>query len=440
MKRAGALVVSAGVLLAGCSGDDGPDVRVEEVGRGTVSEVVDAPATITARSTSTVTAPADGTVAALVVPDGATVRAGDVLARIDSPAAQERLAQARSTAAGATARVQLPQADLSPLQDSLDQAAADAFAAGRAAAQQVPDPAARAQALQAVADAEARYAATAAAARSAVASVGSGVGSVEDALNAVGSSQRAQAQALVTAAEATVDALTVRAPQDGVVTYGDGGGAEAGGGDLSALVGQLPPELAGAAEALGGGGGGAAAPATSAPLAVGVPVASGAPLLTVTDLSGLGVTAEVDETDVLLVRPGVQAGVELDAVPGAEYTAAVTAVDVTPTAGAGGGVTYRVRLSLAVPVGAPAPLPGMSAVVDLRVREAVGALSVPSAAVVRDGAQDAVFVEEDGAYRRREVELGALGEDAVEVVSGLRLGERVVVSGADQVSDGQSAS
>ncbi len=54
---------------------------------------------------------------------------------------------------------------------------------------------------------------------------------------------------------------------------------------------------------------------------------------------GLGVTAEVDETDVLLVEPGVPATVELDAVPGrGRYPATVAAVDVTPTRRAGGGV------------------------------------------------------------------------------------------------------
>ena len=439
MKRTLAAVgVVPALLLAGCGGDDGADVRVEEVGRGTVNEVVDAPATVTARATSTVTSPADGTVASLVVPDGATVRRGDVLLVLDSPAARERLASAQETAAGAGVRVVLPQADLDPLQDQLDRAASDAFATSRSAAAQVPDPAARAAALTAIAEAEARYAAAAAAARSVVASVGAGVGSVEDALNAVGSTQRASADALVASAQATVDGLTVRAPQDGVVTYGDGGGGETGAPDLSGLVGALPPELAGAAEALGGGGG--PAPQTTAALAVGVNVASGSPLLSVTDTSGLGVVAEVDETDVLLVRPGVQAGVELDAVPSADYSASVTSVDVMPTSSTGGGVTYRVRLSLVVPPGAPSPLPGMSAVVDLRVRESVGALSVPAAAVVRDGAADAVYVEEDGAYRRREVVLGALGEEAVEVVSGLRLGERVVVSGADQLTDGQSSS
>ncbi len=430
------VIAAAALLLAGCTGSKAPAVQVGEVTRATVTEVVDAPGTITAKATSTVSAPADGTVAALLVADGATVTKGTLLARIDSPAAQDRLQQARSARAAASTRVRVPQADLGPLQDQLDAAADGAFEAARSAAAQVPDPVARQAVLDAVAAAEARYRTAAAAARSVAGSVAAGASGLGSALDALGSGQRAQADALLQAAQATVEALTVTAPQDGVVTFGAGAPAPAGGG-LGSLLGQLPAGLASGVPVTG-----ATAPQTSTALAVGAPVTSGSPLLTVTDVSGLGVSAEVDETDVLLVRPGVPAGVELDAVPGATYDASVASVDVTPTAGSGGGVTYRVRLTLTPgtsPDGGPSPQPrpGMSAVVDLRVREAVGAVSVPSAAVLRDGAKDAVFVQEGGAYRRREVVLGAQGSDRVEVVRGLQVGERVVTRDADRLRDGQ---
>ena len=61
-------------------------------------------------------------------------------------------------------------------------------------------------------------------------------------------------------------------------------------------------------------------------------MSSGQPVLTVTDTSTLSLTAQVDETDVLLVKPGVPASAELDAVPDAAYEAAVTTVDPAPDA------------------------------------------------------------------------------------------------------------
>ncbi|MCW2605688.1 MAG: efflux transporter, family, subunit, partial [Frankiales bacterium] len=210
----------------------------------------------------------------------------------------------------------------------------------------------------------------------------------------------------------------------------------AGGGDLSGLLGSLPSALQGAAGAALGGGGGAApgASTTTNDLSPGSPVGAGTPLLTVTDLSSLGVVAEVDETDVLLVKPGTKADVELDAVPGTAYTATVRSVDLAPTTSTGGGVSYRVRLALAK--ADVVPRPGMSAVVDLQVREAPGVLSVPSAAIVRDGAQDVVFVVDDGRARRRAVTTGAQGEETVEVLEGVREGERIVTRDADRLSDG----
>lgn len=342
------------LLLAGCSESDAAPVQTGTVTRSTVSEVVEAAGTVTARATSAVVSPADGTVASVAVADGAQVRAGDVLLRLSSPSAQQALSQALAA-------------------------------------------------------------------------------------NAVAGSTGAAGQALAGAqlqqARATVDALTVRAPIAGVVTLGAGAPAS-GGGDLSGLLGSLPSALQGAAGAALGGGSAPASSTTTNELSPGSPVGTGTPLLTVTDLSTLGIAAEVDETDVLMVEAGTEAEVELDALPGIPFTATVTSVDLAPTASTGGGVGYRVRLSLEK--AQPAPRPGMSAVVDLQVRTSEQVLAVPSAAVVRDGGKDAVFVVEDGRVQRVEVSLGAQGEDLVEVTRGLEGGEQVVVRDADRLEDGQA--
>ena len=441
------LLVPALVLaLAGCSDDGDPRVQTAEVVRADVAEVVDAPGAVAARAVASVTAPTGATVAEVLVQDGATVAKGTVLARLSSPAAQDRLRQALAAHESAsTPDIEVPRADLAPVQDGLDSAAAQSFAAGRAAAALIPDPAQRAQAAEQVAQAERQYVAASTAARTALAQLGSGADGVEAALAAVAGSQRAQADAAVDLARGTVEALTVRAPIAGVVTLGGGGAPAApGGSDLSGLLAGLPPAVQGpAAAALGGDGGGSTSSTVSGGLAVGAQVASGAGLLTVTDLGGLVVTAEVDETDVLLVKAGTRAVIEVDAVPDAQYVATVRAVDLSPTSSAGGGVTYRVRLELGAGTfaderPAPAPRPGMSAVVDLQVRTAKAAVAVPSAAVVRDEGRAAVFVIESGRAVRREVRIGTQGEDLVEVLAGLEPGTQVVVRDADRLTDGQA--
>jgi RND family efflux transporter MFP subunit len=179
-------------------------------------------------------------------------------------------------------------------------------------------------------------------------------------------------------------------------------------------------------------------------LAAGDLVGAGTPVATIVDVSELGLVGEVDETDVLLVRTGLDAEVELDAAPGAHYEATVRTVDLLPTPSTRGGVAYRIRLSLNVGQGAdggqraPTPRPGMSAVAHLRVREATGAVSVPAAAVFGSGGQDMVWVIRDGKAVQQPVRVGVQGVDLVQILDGVTDGERVVVSGTDKVKAGQN--
>ncbi|MDQ1601471.1 MAG: hypothetical protein QOD68_2945, partial [Actinomycetota bacterium] len=102
--RVATVLAVAALSVAGCTGGSGPDVEVAAVGRATVVEVVEAPATVSARATATVTSPADGTVAALRVREGQQVHAGQVLLRVESPDARRRLRQAlRADAEAASA-------------------------------------------------------------------------------------------------------------------------------------------------------------------------------------------------------------------------------------------------------------------------------------------------------------------------------------------------
>ena len=450
-RGATAAVAVAAVVLTGCTGDDS-GIELATVGRTTVTEVVEAPATVQARASTTLTSPAAGEVARVYVRDGERIGAGTLVARISSPETTGRLTQARAQLAQAEASAPGAPAYVSggPLAQA-DTTASGAFDGARKAAEQIPDPRLRAAALTRVAAAERQYALAAAQARSAIAAINSGIGNLSAALASLTAAQRVQAQAAVDVAEKAVEALDVRAPIGGTVqlggsTPGTGTGSTGStGGPLDSVLGQLPADVQEqASSALGGAAssGGGSPVQTVGPVTEGMPVSTGTPLATIVDDSVLSLVADVDETDVFLVRPGIRASAELDAVPGARYAATVAAVDLSPTPSARGGVSYRVRLSLAagkLPDGdpAPKPRPGMSAVADLRVRTAMDAVTVPASAVVRDGDRDAVWVQDGRLARRRIVTVGTQGEDAVEIRAGVRVGERVVVRGADRVQEGQ---
>jgi multidrug efflux pump subunit AcrA (membrane-fusion protein) len=398
---------------------------------------------VQARATSTLSSPATGAVQKVYVRDGQRVAAGTLLVRISSPETTDQLTRARAQ----LAQVGSPSAPAYlPVGTGTDTAAGTAFDTARTAAARIPDPKAKAAVLAQIESAAKQYALAAAQARAAVAAINSGIGSLSAALASLTAAQRTQAETAVGIAEQAVKALDVRAPIDGTVQLGGQApttGTQGGGTSLDSVLGQLPAGVQDqAASALGGGSSNSGA-STTGPVTAGMPVASGTVLATVVDTSVLSLVAEVDETDVFLVKPGIRAAVELDAVPGARYEATVATVDLTPTQSARGGVAYRARLALGNGTAgggdeaAPRPRPGMSAVADLQVRTAKDAVSVPASAVVRDGDRDAVWVVSGGRARRRHVVVGTQGQDSVAITSGLREGERVVVRGADAVREGQ---
>ncbi|WP_337060735.1 efflux RND transporter periplasmic adaptor subunit [Kineococcus sp. G2] len=445
------------LLLAGCGEEEEAAVATAAVQTGAVREVVEAPGTVQPRASSTVTAPATGTVATLEVTDGQQVQAGQVLATIDSPQAHDALEQAREADRRAAAAGSSSSSSADPDEVAAQQrrARADARARFEQAEQQaaaLPDAVAREAALAAVRSSRTQYELLAAQTQALVEQVAAGLGDVDAAVAALGQAQRVQTRAAVAAAQATVDALTVRAPITGTVSLAGTGSAGTAlpAGAAALLQSGALPESALAGAAAGQDLGAAGAPGSPV-LAAGAAVNAGAPLLSVIDASVLTLTADVDESDVLRVQPGQVAEVAVDAVEGATYRGTVTGVDPSAT-GTGGAVTYTVRLSYDGGTAdsggeAPTPLPGMSAVVSLVVAEAADAVRVPAAAVVRGGAGtaaegadapgDAVWVVRDGVAERRDVTVGVRGQQAVQVTEGLRAGERIVTEGAADVRAGQ---
>jgi HlyD family secretion protein len=69
--------------------------------------------------------------------------------------------------------------------------------------------------------------------------------------------------------------------------------------------------------------------------------------------------------------------------------------------------------------------------------ESDSALQAPASAIFRQGEGWAAFVVEDGTARRRPVEIGRRTGLAVQIVSGLKEGERVITHPDDTVADGK---
>ena len=150
-------------------------------------------------------------------------------------------------------------------------------------------------------------------------------------------------------------------------------------------------------------------------------------LFTIADLSRVWVVAQAFERDAINVQSGSIAHVTLAALPGREFDGRVAIVgrQVEP-----GSRTLPVRIEVANSSGLLRP--GMSASSRLEVAgESRSILAVPAAALQRVGDRWLAFVPRtETEYEMRPVGRGRdLGND-VEVVSGLKAGETVVVEGA----------
>jgi multidrug efflux pump subunit AcrA (membrane-fusion protein) len=440
-----AAVIALPALTAASCGDKPTGITVGAATRGTVDEIVEAPGSITARAAATVSSPADGTLADLRVDAGAQVIKNQVVAVIDSPSTQARLTSAQRALTAADRGSGVPStggtAAFTAVRARTDKQAGQAFDEARDAAGKIADPQLKAALLKQVDAARAQYSAASQAAGEAVRAVQRGVAGLASAVGALGAAQRLQAQQAYDLAAAAADALTLRAPVAGVVQLG--GTASGGSASLSDLL------AAGASGAAASSSGTAPAagplPGVDAAVPEGAVVSAGTPILTVVDVGRLGLAADVDETDVLLVKPGGTATVELDAATGATYQATVRSIDLLPTTSARGGVSYRVRLDLGRGTGAdgsaaPTPRPGMSAVVRLQVRQAPNAVTVPASAIVNADGRDTVWLVRDGKAERVPVTLGVQGEDVVQVSAGLADGQRIVTAGADKVRAGEDVS
>ncbi len=168
----------------------------------------------------------------------------------------------------------------------------------------------------------------------------------------------------------------------------------------------------------------------------------GTVLMTIADLSEMEVEVEVDETDVVGVKLGQTAEVKVDALAGQTLKGTVTEVGSSAlqklTTAAEESKDFKVVITLVDP---PASLkPGLSASADIITAEKKDSLAVPIAALVLKEKEDedsgsskkpqeeeGVFVMEEGRAKFYPVTKGITGDLLIEIASGLKEGQEVIV-------------
>lgn len=140
----------------------------------------------------------------------------------------------------------------------------------------------------------------------------------------------------------------------------------------------------------------------------------------------VSITAQVLELDVPEVSLGQGVEVKIEALREDTFSGKVTGIDAQPVADASGIINYGVQVLLDKPD--PRIKNGMTATVSFIIEQKKDVLIIPNSAVKRvDGSQVVEKIDEKGQSTTQKVKTGFTDGTNVEVMEGLKLGEKIVV-------------
>jgi HlyD family secretion protein len=152
----------------------------------------------------------------------------------------------------------------------------------------------------------------------------------------------------------------------------------------------------------------------------------GQPIMYLPDLSAMVVKTQVREEDLHKLRMGQSATVRVEAYPDAKFEGIVSSVGVLAVENtAQGAAGKHFQLAIQMRSGDARLRPGMTARVTIVADHARGVVAIPVGALHYDGSQPTCYVYDGHSFTPRKVAVGRRGDDLLEITSGLREGERV---------------
>ncbi|HHW40020.1 MAG TPA: efflux RND transporter periplasmic adaptor subunit [Syntrophomonadaceae bacterium] len=155
------------------------------------------------------------------------------------------------------------------------------------------------------------------------------------------------------------------------------------------------------------------------------------PIMTVAAIDQVQVQVSVTGDDINRLKAGQEVPVQVSAAGDQDFKGKIARI--SPAADARSKM-YPVEITIPNP--GHLLKPGMFAEVKLATEIRRDAVRVPVQAVLDKEGRKVVYVVEGGRARERRVETGIADERYVEIISGLRHGERVVITGQEFLADG----
>jgi len=205
--------------------------------------------------------------------------------------------------------------------------------------------------------------------------------------------QKSQAEINLKRMQSDLDRLTVDAPEDGVVIYGDNW-------------------------------------TSNRKYQIGDQAYPGQAIMTLPDLSAMKVDGYVYDTELQFLAPGMMCDVHLDAVPGKLWRGKI--ITLTSVAGRKGFATQQKVFKATIlldSVDLSVMKPGMTAHAEVGLSIASGVLGVPRQFLALDGLGQYYVLKDMGSKippKPELVKVGVFGDQMVQILSGLNIGDRLL--------------
>ena len=156
------------------------------------------------------------------------------------------------------------------------------------------------------------------------------------------------------------------------------------------------------------------------------------PIYKLAKITAVDVNFSVPEREITDIAVGSKAQISVDALGGRTYEGTVTDKGVVAD---NVSHTYNVRLSVQNADGKL--LPGMACAVSHGVRNSSSPIVIPMNCVELDTDNTRfVWVVSGGKAHRRNITVGDFAAGGIQVIDGLRVGDRLITDGAQKVSEG----
>ncbi len=158
--------------------------------------------------------------------------------------------------------------------------------------------------------------------------------------------------------------------------------------------------------------------------------AQGSPLFTITNTSSVDAQINVTEAVIALVRVGTKATISVKSAGIEDMEGNVSVVNPVKNAATG---LYSVKIS--IPNAKGTLKEGMLADITLVTESDNNVITVPSNALMQENNEFYVYVANGSNAEKRVVETGISSDEYTEILSGLQIGDKVVVSGKEYISE-----